>query len=202
MGRFDANSANATGTRATSTSLLSGLLSGSGVIGNTGIVMIVHGTQRFRDRVLDGAVGPGDGSSTLLGPWYATVLRWRPAVALFVNQSTLLPVLVPMTPVRTLLRRLPTVIADVLAAHHVPPEVIDAEVVEMADVRVEPTANRSVVGVMKEFGYLAEVSRVRCVDDLLGLSMHLAGTPCSPLYLRHVSPNRELAAFVAEHAGR
>ena len=164
--------------------------------------MVVHGTQRFRDRLFDGASSLDDGSSTLLGPWYATLLRWRPAVALFVNQSTLLPVFVPTAPARTLLRRLPTAVAEVLAAHHVPDELIAAEITEMADVRVEPTANRSVVGVMNEFGYLAEASRRHYVDDLLGLSVHLAATPCSPLYKRRVSPDRELAALVAEHAAR
>lgn len=173
-----------------------------GAIGDTGRVMVVHGTQRFRDRVSGAAGGVDDESSTLLGPWYATLLRWSPAVALFVNQSTLLPALIPMAPARTLLRRLPTAVSDVLAAHHVPQVLIDAEVIKMADVRVEPTANRSVVGVMNEFGYLAEAARDGYVDDLLGLSVHLAGTPCSPLYRRHVSPDRELAALVAEHAAR
>jgi len=101
-----------------------------------------------------------------------------------------------------LLRRLPAAVSDVLAAHHVPQVLIDAEVIEMADVHVEPTANRRVVGVMNELGYLAEVARDGYVDDLLGLSVHLAGTPCSPLYRRHVSPDRELAALVAQHAAR
>lgn len=170
---------------------------GRPAIGHTGQVMVVHGTQRFRDRVLAGA-GVGGGSSTMLGPWYATLLRWRPTVALLVNQSTLLPVLVPLAPARTLLHRLPAAVAEVLAAHLVPRELIDAEVVEMVDVCVEPTANRSVVGVMNEFAYLAEIIRHHYIDDLLGLSMHLAGTPCSPLYRRHVSPDRELAALIAE----
>jgi hypothetical protein len=30
------------------------------------------------------------------------------------------------------------------------------------------------------------------------LSLQLAGTPLGPLYQRHVSPDRELAALVAE----
>ncbi len=170
--------------------------------GDTGRVIVVHGTQRFRDRVLHGAGDVGHGSSTLLGPWYATLLRWRPAVALFVNQSTLLPVLVPMAPARTLLIRLPAAIAEVLAAHQVPPELIDAEVIEMVDVWLKPTANRSVVGVMNDFGHLAEMTREHYVDDLLGLSVQLAGTPCSPLYQRHVSPDRELAALIAKHTRR
>ena len=72
----------------------------------------------------------------------------------------------------------------------------------MADVHVEPTANRSVVGVLNEVGYLVEVAPGRLRRCLLGLSVHLAGTPCSPLYRRHVSPARELAALVAQHTAR
>jgi hypothetical protein len=101
-----------------------------------------------------------------------------------------------------LLHGLPAATAAVLAAHHVPDELIGAEVIEMADVRVVPTVSRSVVGVMNEFAYLAEMTRHHYMDDLLGLSVHLAGTPCSPLYQRHVSPNRELAALIAEYTGR
>lgn len=51
-----------------------------------------------------------------------------------------------MAPARTLLRNLPMAIADVLAAHRVPHELIDAEVIEMADVRVE-SENRNHPGV-------------------------------------------------------
>lgn len=160
-------------------------------------VVVVYGTQRFRDRVVGATSGVDDGSSTLLGSWYATLLRWRPAVALFVNESTLLPALVPMAPARTLLRRFPTAVAEVLSAHHLPHELIDTEVIEMAEAHVEPTANRSVVGVMNEFGYLAEAARDAYGENLLGLAVRLAATPCSPLYRRHISPDRELAALVA-----
>jgi hypothetical protein len=59
-----------------------------------------------------------------------------------------------------------------------------------------------VVGVMNEFCHLADVVRDDYVDDLLALSLRLATTPCGPLYQRHVSPDRELAALVAEHTGR
>jgi hypothetical protein len=51
---------------------------------------------------------------------------------------------------------------------------------------------------MNEFKYLADVyAKVDGETDLLALSMRLARTPCGPLYTRHVSPDRELAALVA-----
>jgi len=49
--------------------------------GHNGCVVIVHGTQGFRDRVPGVPGGPNDRSTSLLGSWYATLLRWRPAVA-------------------------------------------------------------------------------------------------------------------------
>lgn len=67
----------------------------------------------------------------------------------------------------------------------------------MADVRLTPTANRSVVGVLNEFARLADLHRAdlhRAAghdidgDSLLKGSLQLARTPLSPLYARHVSP--------------
>lgn len=121
---------------------------------------------------------------------------------MFVNEGTLVPVLVPLAPGRTLLSRFPAAVADVLAAHGVPRQLIDSEVAEMGAPLVAPTASRSLVGVMTEFGHLADAFRDDQVDDLHGLAIRLARTPCSPLYGRHVSPDRELAALVAEQAGR
>ncbi|MDO8442355.1 MAG: hypothetical protein Q7S97_14400 [Polaromonas sp.] len=50
---------------------------------------------------------------------------------------------------------------------------------------------------MNQFAYLAEGYREYLgPHDLLTLSLKLAGTPCSPLYKRSVSPDRQLKAFV------
>jgi hypothetical protein len=165
-------------------------------------MVIVHGTQRFRDRVPAVPASTSDRSTTLLGSWYATLLRRRPQVALFVNERTLVPVFVPLAPARTLLRRLPAAIADVLAAHKIPRQLIDSEVAEMDAPLVAPTTSRSLVGVMTEFGHLADTFGDDQVDDLVGLAVRLAATPCSPLYGRHISPNHELAALVADQVGR
>jgi Domain of unknown function (DUF6933) len=65
------------------------------------------------------------------------------------------------------------------------------------------TASRSVVGIVNEFTYLADAWR-QDEPDLLALAMRLAATPSGPLYKRHISPDRELAALVAAqpHAQR
>ena len=53
---------------------------------------------------------------------------------------------------------------------------------------------------MNEFSFLAEADRAHArSEDLVSISVRLAGTPCSPLYKRHTFPDRELAALVTSH---
>jgi hypothetical protein len=160
-------------------------------------VLIVRATKKLLDRIGPPSLGDGEQSTTLLGQWYATALFWKPQVALFVNEPTLLPVLMPLSPAPTLLARFPQQAATVLAAHGTPDAIIGAELQQMRERRLAKTANRSVVGIMNEFTYLAETFRGdTAVSDLLGLAMRLAITPCGPLYSKHVSPDRELHALL------
>ena len=101
---------------------------------------------QFRDRVLGPAPAPGDVSTTVLRSWYATVLRWRRPVALFVNERMLLPLVMPLAPARTLLTRFPDALAELLSAHQVPAPLIESEHAEAREHQLAPTANRSLVG--------------------------------------------------------
>jgi hypothetical protein len=132
-------------------------------------------------------LGEADQSTTVLTPWYATALRWRPQVGLLVNETTLLPALMPLAPAATLPARAGEQIATVLAAHGVPGPIIAAEREQMRQWRIAPTSNRSVVGVMNEFTFLAHAWRGDQIN-LLELALRLAATPCGPLYSTHVSP--------------
>ena len=78
-------------------------------------VYTVRGTKKFLDRVGRPAVDPPS-SSTALGDWYANVLLWRPQVALFVNATTFLPVMMPLAPSAGVVARFPTAMAEVLDA--------------------------------------------------------------------------------------
>lgn len=70
----------------------------------------------------------------------------------------------------------------------------------MTEHRLAKTVNRSVVGVMSEFARLgAAYQSAHDAQDVVALSLRLAGTPCGPLYRRHVSPDRELSAFTTQH---
>jgi hypothetical protein len=164
-------------------------------------VLIVRATRKLLGRLGRPAVRGGEHATTLLGEWYATALPWRPQVALLVNETTLLPVLMPLAPAATLLSRIPDQIAAALCVHGAPASLVEEEVRRMGDRRVGPTANRSVVGIMNEFTHLADAWRGGPSADLSALAVRLAATPCGPLYRRHVSPDRELAALLPSLAG-
>jgi hypothetical protein len=120
---------------------------------------------------------------------------------LLVNEHTLLPVLMQLAPSASAPSRLGSAIAATLATHEAPAAVVERELSEMRDCRFGPTANRSVLGIMNEFSFLADVYRRNDSDiDLLVLAKELAATPCSPLYRRHTSPDRELQAFLISAA--
>jgi hypothetical protein len=166
-------------------------------------VVIVRATRKLLQRLGRTPVADGEDSTTLLGDWYATLLPWPPRqLALLVNERTLLPVLLPLAPAATLLDRLPDHVSEVLHAHRAPERLIAAETQHMRPGRVAPTANRSIVGSMNEFAYLADVYRsdYPAGPDLLELSLRLSTVPCGPLYSRHVSPDRELAALLRDRS--
>lgn len=163
-------------------------------------MIVVRGTRKFLQGVGRVNAEPDAVSDTVLGDWFATVLFWRPQVALFVSKPTLLPVFVPLAPASTVLRRFPSALKDVLGAHGVAKPLIDRETTDAGDHLLATTNDRSVVGVMTEFVHLANWRRddVDVPEGLLRLSVELAQTPCGPLYSRHFSPDRELHAVLGQ----
>lgn len=163
----------------------------------------VHATKKLLDRVGQPIAESVSEPTTVLGDWYATVLFWKPQVGLLVNERTLFPVLMPLAPAATLIDRFPDALRETLEAGGIAPDFIEFEVAAMGNGRYAKTANRSLVGIMNEFTYLAQVHRAhRGVNDLVALALYLSTTPCGPLYKRHVSPDRELGALVSAWSGR
>jgi len=157
----------------------------------------LHCTKKLLDRIKPSAFAGDIASSTVLGNWYATVLFWKPQVALLVCEKTLLPVLMPLAPATDLAARFPKHLESVLVAHGVPASFMEHELSQMREVQYAKTSNRSVVGVMNQFSFLAEVYREHFhAGNLLALSIELSETPCSPLYKGAISPDRELKRVV------
>ena len=93
---------------------------------------------------------------------------------LLVNEQTLLPVLIPLAPASNLAGRFPQQLERVLTAHGIAQSFIDRELAQIYEVQYAKTSNRSVVGIMNQFSYLAEGYRDYLeTDDLLELSLKL-----------------------------
>jgi hypothetical protein len=159
-------------------------------------MLVVRGTKKLRDRLRSTAAAHGDVSTTILGDWFANALFWKPQVALLVNERTLLPLYLPLAPAATLLDRVPDAIASLLRRHGVDDEIIASELAAMADARIAPTNNRSIVGVMNEFAYQGEVFSGAGFDDLEDLSVRMSELIVGPLMQGTGSPDRELAAVL------
>jgi hypothetical protein len=165
--------------------------------GKTRAVIVIRGTKKFLDRV--GQPTPGEvASSGVLGDWYANPLFWRPQVAMFVNERSLLPVVVPLAPATSVVSRLPAAFADIATRIGVDDRALRRELDTMSQHALAKTASRSVLGVMNEFAHLGEAFRDgRNPVDPLELSLWLAQVPCSRLYHTSVSPDRELKALLS-----
>ena len=159
-------------------------------------MLVVRGTRKFLDRVGRPEAEPPV-STTVLGDWYATVLFWKPQVALFVSEPTLLPVLVPLAPTPTLLCRVPECVELALSLQGLSGSFISTEVDEMRQTTLARTANRSLIGMLNEFAFLAEQWRP-AAGNLLDLSLRLSDVPCGPLFRTHTTPRQAVAAAVDE----
>ncbi|MHB1668609.1 DUF6933 domain-containing protein [Thiomonas sp.] len=104
---------------------------------------------------------------------------------LLVNERTLLPVLMPLAPAVTLTQRSPAALTSVLDAHDWNMGCIEAETAAMHECSIIKTANRSLLGMLNEFTFMAEVYRERLEHpDLLSIALELADTPCKPIKVR------------------
>jgi hypothetical protein len=97
-------------------------------------------------------------------------------------------------------REVPAHLAAVLYALDVDASFVAAQVAAMGEVQYAKTSNRSVLGIMNQFSYLAEGYREYLeTSDLLELSLKLAHVPCSPLYKRETFPDRELRRWILNY---
>lgn len=162
-------------------------------------MFVLHATKKLLERVKPTEVASSGTSSEVLGNWYATALFWKPQLALFVHEETLLPVLMPLAPASSLAKRFPAHLAAVLEALDVDAGFIAAQVAALGEVKYAKTSNRSVLGIMNLFSYLAEGDREYPeTSDLLELSLMLAHVPCGPLYTRETFPDRELHRWIKD----
>ncbi len=145
-------------------------------------------TQKLLARLKLPAVVPQGLSSTRLGDWYGNALRLsRQQLLLFVSGRTHRAAIVPARDTRRLPAVLADAVADRLAALGVPAALIDQERQYMADVVFTRTHNRSVLGTMNDYAFMARdiqarrgAGDARGVDGLLRGNAHLGTRRCAP----------------------
>jgi hypothetical protein len=82
------------------------------------------------------------------------VLFWKPQVALFVNEETLLPMLLLFGPAASVLDRFVSGLETLLDAHGLAAPFIAAELTEVSACRLAKTNNRSVLGMVSLYSGL------------------------------------------------
>jgi len=130
-------------------------------------MLVVQATPKLRTRVSHEAADDDVSSTTVLGDWYATVLFWRPQVALFVNTTSRLPVYVPFSPSADLFDRAPDAIAETLLRLGMEPAAVADERAAMSDVRLRTVEDPEVDDVLQTWDAIASIwGRGRELPDL------------------------------------
>ncbi|MGH7269854.1 MAG: DUF6933 domain-containing protein [Polyangiaceae bacterium] len=144
-------------------------------------MVVLRCTRKLRRHLSDGGTAPEPSRSTgVLGDWFANVLIVRRQhIVLAVSGVTLLPVLVPAAPYKTMVPRLAEAVGQILRALRIPADMVGAEQEAMRDAVMATTNDRRVRGSMNDLAFMAD-------GYLQDLSLHdaalkLAEAPCSPL---------------------
>jgi hypothetical protein len=157
----------------------------------------LHCSKQLLDRVSSGLSEPAGTGGNILGNWYAKVIFSKPQVALFVNERTLLPVLMPLAPASSLVERFPQYLFKVLLSQGVSESFMQQELNYLDEVVYCKSTNRSIIGILNMFTYhLESYQSIHYANDWYVLSMMMADTPCGPLYKSTITPGnalRELA---------
>jgi hypothetical protein len=147
-------------------------------------VFTLRCTAKLLRRLRAAPVAEPVAPTTTLGDWYANLL-YEPGgqVVLFVNERSLLPVLVSAREGSTLLPRLREAVREVLTRLGAPAAAVEAEVAAMAEARIARTASRQILGSMTDFAWMLTAYRGEG-RALIERSIHLAHAPCGPIGMR------------------
>ena len=124
---------------------------------------------------------PEASSDTALGDWYVKrMVIDRVPLLLLVSSRSLLPLVLRARNVQSLPERLPDLVGARLRRLGVPPELVEAELAAMLPVLVGKTVDRSVLGVLVDFGKLFYhvLPDIWNEDDFEKMESRLAETPC------------------------
>jgi hypothetical protein len=161
-------------------------------------LFVLRCTQKLLDRLNSTPDAESASPDTVLGDWYANLVRiGRIQVVLAVSERSLLPVVVPARDGRALVQRLCEALEPMLTSIGVPADEVTAERVAMQHWAVGKTANRRVLGSLNDLAFQLQVGLLNFPDrTLLAQSLWLAKIPLK--VIDHSAPDQAtLAAFAA-----
>jgi hypothetical protein len=164
-------------------------------------VFVLRCTQKLLDRLSSKPDPESALPDTVLGDWYANLIRvGRIQVVLAVSERSLLPVVVPARDSRALVQRLCEALEPILTEIGVPADEAAAERSAMQLWAVGKTANRRVLGSLNDLALQLQVGLLNSPDrPLLAQSLWLAKTPLK--VIDYGAPDQAtLAAFAAHRA--
>lgn len=133
-------------------------------------MLTVRCTRRLLTRLRATPSSEASTATTRLGDWYAGIVPLRKPLALFMNERTLLVVLVPLAPSVSLIARWKLRLKGLLERLDVPDAAIVEEIAACEPVVLATTANRRVLGCINEAVQILRLLRV--TDDAASLREH------------------------------
>ena len=136
----------------------------------------------------------------VLGDWYANILFTHTGhYLLLLSERSRLPVLLSARDLHSLERRFLQTLPEVLRDIGVPSHQIDCEITLMQPLYYGKTANRSVLGTLNDFGFLAKYWLSPGDLSPYDVNLRLARAPCQPLQSKF--PDKETRSLLANPIG-
>lgn len=135
-----------------------------------------------------------------LGDWYANILFTKTGhYLLLLSERSRLPVMLSARELPSFESRFLKTLPEVLGEIGVPTHQIDRELKAMQRLSYGKTANRSVVGTLNDFGFLAKYWLTPGDLSLYEVNLRLARAPCQPLQTKF--PDKETRRLLANPIG-
>ena len=147
-------------------------------------MVVLRCTQKLLVRLKQVADLPSVESTTRLGDWYGNILRiGRRQHLLFISEQSRLPVVLPITESKRLATVFPDAVCERLAIVGIAAADIADERMRMSESAFGRTRNRSLLGTVNDFAFMAQVGSARQPEPETPeeLMRFLSQTPILPL---------------------
>jgi len=147
-------------------------------------MLVLRCTQRLLARLKQPDNLPAVESTTRLGDWYGNILQLgRRQHLLFISERSRLPVVIPIREGKRLAEAFPDAVCGVLSNVGVAAADIADERSRMSEIVFGRTRNRSLLGTLNDFAFMAQVGSARRPEpeSLEELMRFLVQTPILPL---------------------